>query len=56
MPHILDYQYTIPQGYSERVSKLIREEYMGNTKLMKGNTDNFIQVNYLFIIVWQTRV
>lgn len=44
VPHILDYNYTIPQENINKVSELIRKEYIGNTKLAKGNTESFIQV------------
>jgi len=45
MPHILDYNYTIPQFKIDYVSQLIRKEYMGSTELIKGNTEQFIQVS-----------
>lgn len=47
MPHILDYNYTIPQDKIDNVSELIRKEYMGSKKLIKGNTEQFIQVLHL---------
>jgi len=44
MPHILDYNYTIPQDKIANVSELIRKEYLGSKELVKGNTEEFIQV------------
>lgn len=44
IPHILDYYNTIPQKNINHVSELIRKEYMGDADLIKGNTENFIQV------------
>ena len=44
LPHILDYNYTIPQDKIDNISKLIRKEYIGSTELVKGNTEQFIQV------------
>jgi len=44
MPHILDYNYTISQDKIDNVSELIRKEYMGSKLLVKGNTEQFIQV------------
>jgi len=47
IPHILDYNYTIPQDKIENVSELIRKEYMGSKTLVRGNTEQFIQVLHL---------
>lgn len=44
MPHILDYNYTVPEEQINNVSELIRKEYIGSTALAKGNTEQFIQV------------
>jgi len=44
LPHILDYNYTIPQDKIDNVSELIRKEYVGVKRLVKGNTEQFIQV------------
>lgn len=44
IPHILDYNYTVPQERRDRVSELMRKEYMGDAELARGNTDGFIQV------------
>lgn len=44
IPHILDYNYTVPQEHRDRVSELMRKEYMGDAELARGNTDGFIQV------------
>jgi len=51
MPHILDYNYTIPQDKIDNVSELIRKEYLGSKELVKGNTEQFIQVLNLYNIV-----
>jgi len=48
LPHILDYNYTIPQNKIDNVSKLIRKEYIGSKRLIKGNTEQFIQVLNLY--------
>ncbi|KAL4141756.1 hypothetical protein QTP88_004333 [Uroleucon formosanum] len=52
MPHILDYNYTIPQDYIDTVSEMIREEYIGSNYLAKGNTEEFIQMigDRLFVV------
>lgn len=51
MPHILDYNYTISQDKIDNVSELIRKEYLGSKELVKGNTEQFIQVLNLYNIV-----
>lgn len=53
MPHILDYNYTISQDKIDDVSELIRKEYLGSKELVKGNTEQFIQVLNLFNIVFR---
>ncbi|VVC27651.1 Hypothetical protein CINCED_3A005726 [Cinara cedri] len=52
IPHILDYNYTIPGEQINNVSQLIRKEYIGNTVLKKGNTEQFIQMigDRLFVV------
>ncbi|XP_060833735.1 venom carboxylesterase-6-like [Rhopalosiphum padi] len=52
LPHILDYNYTIPQDKIDYVSELIRKEYIGSKKLVKGNTEEFIQMisDRLFVV------
>lgn len=44
IPHILDYNYTVPQERRDRVSELTRKEYIGDAELARNNTDGFIQV------------
>lgn len=44
LPHILDFNYTVPQDKIDNISERIRKEYIGNTHLIKGNTEQFIQV------------
>jgi len=53
MPHILDYNYTISQDKIDDVSELIRKEYLGSKELVKGNTEQFIQVLNLYNIVFR---
>lgn len=44
VPHILDYNYTAAAGTMDRISELVRKEYVGDGNLTVGNTDGFIQV------------
>lgn len=44
IPHILDYNYTVSPGNINNVSETIRKEYMSDGDLIKGNTEQFIQV------------
>lgn len=53
MPHILDYNYTVPQDKIDNVSELIRKEYIGSKELVKGNTEQFIQVYRICKIVFR---
>ncbi|XP_050548710.1 esterase E4-like [Daktulosphaira vitifoliae] len=44
IPHILDYNNTIPHSRLNEVSQRIRKEYMGDKPLVKGDTTEFIKM------------
>ncbi|XP_050428947.1 venom carboxylesterase-6-like [Adelges cooleyi] len=52
IPHILDYNYTVPSSRIDEVSQRIRIEYMGEQPLVKGKTAEFIQMigDRLFVV------
>lgn len=51
IPHILDYNYTVSREKIDKVSELIRKEYMGDSDLTIGNTEGFIQVMLICILL-----
>lgn len=46
VPHILDYNFTIPQKELNKVSQIIRQTYMGDKQLTMDNFYDFVKVNY----------